>query len=163
MVSSAYQYLLCHYTSYISVTLQVSSAKQFHCAPNIMDTYSTSCAITWSLSLQHIPTLTHRLIHQYTNTSTLYFYTSSKNFITYATPISGWSQVDWPLWKFTCQRWILTVLILDTCIAFIRWCTCSYYDFIYSFQSFTISRKWRTLAVMHILRTSTLLNKWYYK
>ena len=32
MVSSAYQYSLCYYTSYISITLQVTSDKQFHCA-----------------------------------------------------------------------------------------------------------------------------------
>ena len=72
MVSSAYQYSLCYYTSYIPITSQVSTAKQSHWAlipniyqskieknkheqklittlcsvnildPNIMDTYGTS-------------------------------------------------------------------------------------------------------------------------
>ena len=32
MIFSAKQYSLCYYTSYIPITLQVSSAKHFHCA-----------------------------------------------------------------------------------------------------------------------------------
>ena len=57
------------------------------------------------------------IIHAHT--STLYLHTSDENLIAYATPISGQSQIDWPLWTFTCQKWIFTVLIHDTCITFI--------------------------------------------
>ena len=74
---------------------------------------------TWTNNTyQYMDWQFNTLMHSHT--SALYLYTGSKNFVVYTTPISGQSQVYWPLQKFTSQKWILTVLIGDTCIIFIQ-------------------------------------------
>ena len=56
MASSAKQYSLCYYTSYIPVTLQVSSAKQFHCVliANYINIKNNNNNITKSSSLHSV-------------------------------------------------------------------------------------------------------------
>ena len=68
-------------------------------------------------TLTNTHTHTHRLTCQHTNAHSPIHSTYK---LAYGTLISGWSQVDWPFQKFTCQKWILTILICDTCIAFIQ-------------------------------------------
>ena len=93
---------------------------------NLHSCYNTEPELTTLIKHSHtdwhINTLT--LIHY----SALYFYASIENYIAFAMPTSWWSQVDWPLQNFTCQKCILTFMILSICIASIKCCICVYYD-----------------------------------